>query len=280
MDRTKAPSAPSSASAVDAARRDLDERLRRFAGSAIGLNRTFAGLHSLLFRTRLLALNAEIASARIGATGAAFGVVVKDLLSMGEELRRLTREIEDLFGRVARHVGVWIRARTRFNLYLRVIDALHRGVANADGETKTPPPVQGWPVLDDTIQTEAGLQAEARAARPALDRTWTLALANRGDALANLREVRDYCRRLDALLDQLNFVATRQSGFLATTARVEATHADQTAFDLTGVTGDIRDLAQEFTVLQHTATDAVVALSGEAESIFILANTIRRSARR
>lgn len=241
-----------------------DRRLAGFAGRAIGLNRIFASLPSLLFRTRLLALNAEIAGARVGETGAAFGVVVKELVVMGGELRRVTDDLEALFGEVARHVGDWIRARNRFSLYLRVIDALNLGAAEEGAETVS---VAERSLLDGRVLEDAAAQSEACGVRPSLERSWRLALERRDDALRQVDAIDDCCRRLLRLVERLGFVATRQSGYLATTARIESTHADQAAFDLSGVTGDIEELARDFSALQHAAGDAVRAAAKEAERI-------------
>lgn len=265
---------------VEPARRSMQERLHTFGGQAIGLNRLFSGLQPLLFRTKLLALNAEIASARIGDSGIAFGVVVKDLLAMSSDLRRVTKELEDIFREVAQHVGVWIRCRTRFTLYLRVTDALWQGYNAQDGDGAPPPPPRNLAkriILDEGIEQDARADESLRKAHLPYDRAWSFALSNRREAISNLREVDVYCQRLHRLLDQLSFVATRQSGYLATTARVEATQADQTAFDLTGVTGDIQAIAREFSVLQQSATDAVLSISKEADLIFRAYKASRRS---
>jgi hypothetical protein len=233
---------------------EREAALRIFASQAIGLNRTFSGLRSLLFRTKLLALNAEIASARVGASGEAFGVVVKDLIEMGETLRTEVADLEQVFSTVANHVGEWIRSRTRFAMYLRVVDALNRGAGGDVPQTRT------RSILSAGVEKDYRAQAKERRKRPALERTWTLARQRRSEALEHLQGVGEACGRLRRFLDRLNFVATQQSSFLATTARVEATHADQTAFDLGSMAGDIQGLARDFSALQRNASDAVHAV--------------------
>lgn len=259
----------------------MQGRIHAFGGKAIGLNRLFSGLQPLLFRTKLLALNAEIASARIGDSGIAFGVVVKDLLAMSSDLRRVTKELEDIFGKIAHHVGIWIRSRTRFDLYLRVTDSLRQGYMDREESAEVSLPLphkqEQRLILDEGIENDAREDEPLRKAHVPYDRAWSFALSNRREAIGNLREVDLYCQRLRRLLDQLSFVATRQSGYLATTARVEATQADQTAFDLTGVTGDIQAIAREFSVLQQSATDAVLDISKEADIIFRAFKSSRRS---
>lgn len=239
--------------------------LSRFCADAIGLNRTFSGLQGLLFRTKLLALNAEIASAHVGETGASFGVVVKELISMGTQLREVVADLEEVFREVAHHIGVWIRSRNRFEMYLRVVDAL-QSARTAEDEAAACPAAAGQSLID------ADLGAYRCAHRiddepTSIARTWELALARRREAIESLEKVYRCSRGLLSLLQRLNLVATRQSGYLSTTARVEATHADQTAFNLDAVAQDIGQLATDFAALQHEAQDAATELTAEAKRI-------------
>lgn len=275
MNAEHSPPSPATSAAATGAKRDDAEMLHRFARDAIGVNRTFADLAPLLFRTRLLALNAEIASVRVGGTGASFGIVVKELLAMCAELRGIVADIEEIFADIAGCVGVWIRSRTQFDMYLRVVDALNTtnsgqsdgGEGKGNGEDASFPPVTGTPLLSGKIHALHERQQTAARKRPALGRTWPLALSMRERAVENIAAIEDGCARLIRLLQRVNYVATLQSGYLATTSRLEATNADQTDFDLSGVVGDIQQLAGDFSTLQADATDAVRKLSVAADRV-------------
>jgi hypothetical protein len=252
------------ASARAVASRNDESSLHLFASQAISLNRTFSGFRALLFRTKLLALNAEIASARVGVFGKAFGVVVKDLIGLGETLRHEVADLETVFSSVASHVGEWTRSRTRFGMYLRVVDALNQGLGRTDGEASW---MKAYGILSTGVEEAYLAQAAMRNEHPALERAWTLARKRRDEALKHLLGVGKACGRLKRFLDRLNFVATQQSSFLATTARVEAAHADQTGFDLDSMAADIQGLAHEFSALQRNAYDAVHAVGLRATRV-------------
>jgi methyl-accepting chemotaxis protein len=243
-----------------------DRKLRELARESIRLNRTFSGLRSLLFRSRLIALNAETASARVGATGVPFGVVVKELITLGANLQDEAKDLETLFQRIARDVGTWIRAHHRFAMYLRVIDAFNERKDTPDQTSR----LAGRFILDSGLEPIRDRQAEARNNLPSLDRTWTLLLNSRTEAIRRLDSVAGAGRSLNRFLDRMNLIATQQSSFLATTARVEATHTDQTAFDLDAMATDIQTLARDFTALQKQATDAVYRLNTDARSVMSL----------
>lgn len=242
---------------------DESMRLRQFASRAIGLNRTFSGLQKLLFRTKLLALNAEIACARIGKTGVAFDVVAKDLITLGDLLRHDVVLLQTKFSAVAHHVGVLIRARQRFRSYLAVIDAVNQQAGSDEGVSR----VRGLSLLSAEVMARYEEQDARRKRTPLLASAWEKALRCRKEATEHLSAV-DVCfGGLQNFLRRLSYTATRQSGFLATTARVEASHVDQTEFDLDAVAEDIQALARDFASIQTDANNAVGALTGEAETI-------------
>lgn len=245
--------------------------LRSFAGGAIGLNRTFSGLQQQLFKTKLLAMNAEIACSRLGEAGVAFGVVARDLIGVGATLRAEVGELEGQFHEIACSVGALIRSRHRFRSYLAVVEAVHQQEA-ADGLGKG---LTEMPPLAPDFADRHDSDASARENVPLLQHAWNGASGCREDIFNTISSVSECCQNLTAFLQRLNFIATRQSGFLATTARVEAAHVDDKEVDLGAVADDIHGLARDFSTLQGKAEDAVQDFIGEAERLLQKVQSLR-----
>lgn len=238
------------------------ETLNELCTRAISINRTFSGLRPLLFRTRLLALNSEIAAARVGADAVSFAVVVRDLNQMGLDLREIVTTTENLFLQIAEHVGWWIRLQARINLYRRTLDH-HLELRHADDGViaHATSSVLAIALLSNDLPELAEKQRRAFRDDSVLQTLWDQVLSQHETAINHLRDLETVAHKLIRLLEQMEFVATRQSNYLATTSMIEASRAGESFTMLGPVAESIQELARSFVELQNQAQDRVLKLS-------------------
>lgn len=251
--------------------------LQQLGRATFAINRVFADLRPLLFRTRVLALNAEIVSARIGRSGESFGVVVRDLVQMGRELMGIVTETETLFQKAATHVAWWLRMKQKFDLYLRSL-ARHRVLfpkgTDEASEKEMRESSRSLPLSASSILYRQGILQWAEEDRGAdgknlfLHRLWEQALEAREQAVFRIGELRIIAGKLERLLDRMAFVATRQSHFLATSSMIEACRAGEAASLLQPVAQNIRELADGFMAIQGKATQRVRELAAMANRVW------------
>ncbi|MGK7345172.1 MAG: hypothetical protein ACNS63_05125 [Candidatus Nitrospinota bacterium M3_3B_026] len=250
----------------------LEAELAELRRGAIDMNISFARMPPLLRRVRLLALNAEVTSHRIGDLGVSFGVVVKEVSSMAAELRELVGEAEEALWEMARLVALWMRSGQTLRLGQRAVDAVRLAAAEDDPE-KGGAPAFEWKdtlepgVLDDwKDRMETALGGEG-----AESVLWPLILGARAEIIRLLVELDTVAGRLSSMIERINLVAARKSDFLAVSAMIESARTGEAGADLAPVAESIKALSGDIAAVEREAFDKARSLRG-------LSRRIRRKA--
>lgn len=222
---------------------------------AINLNRTFAGLLPIIRRTRLISLNAEIASAHIGEKGAPFSVVVKDLLVMSHELSKLIEEIEKIFFEMANHIAHWGVAEMK-------LDLLKRSLNNVWSQEKEKCFYE-WELSVTSEILKKWENEKQRCKHNSIEyHLWREAINCGREILENLSTMERRSKKLCRFIDNIRMVAVRQCHFISITALVESARVGNTQSDLPTVAGNIRVLSKDIADFEDMAHDQVLAITG------------------
>lgn len=222
---------------------------------AINLNRTFAGMLPIIRRTRLISLNAEIASAHIGEQGAPFSVVVKDLLVMSHELSKLIGEIEKIFFEVAKHIAKWGIAEMK-------LDLLKRSLNNVLSQ-KDEPITYNWESSVNSTTLRKWENEKLRCTKKSIEyRLWSETINCGREIMENLSTMEGRTKKLCRIIDKIRMVAVRQCHFISITALVESARVNNIQSDLPTVASNIRALSKDIAEFEDMAHDQVLAITG------------------
>ncbi|MBI5193057.1 MAG: hypothetical protein HZA08_06400 [Nitrospirae bacterium] len=222
---------------------------------AINLNRTFAGMLPIIRRTRLISLNAEIASAHIGEQGAPFSVVVKDLLVMSHELSKLIEEIEKIFFEMANHIAKWGVAEMK-------LDLLKRSLNNVLSQ-KNEPIFYEWESSVNSAALRKWENEKSRCTKNSIEyHLWSETINCGREILKNLSTMEGRSKKLCRIIDNIRMVAVRQCHFISITALVESARVNNVQSDLPTVASNIRALSKDIADFEDMAHDQVLAITG------------------
>lgn len=220
---------------------------------AIDTNGVFASMGRLMFQTKIISLNAEIASVQIGDLGLPFGVVVKELGLMSENLSALVNEVDRIDHVLASNIAKGLNAKRRMELYQRAISSL-RSANNEATFSRS----DHWNQALAPGVGEEWLGAMESMEEGSLERTFmNLILTNRKAMLATLATLSRMSREIEKLIGTVAIVAGRQSHFVAIAASVEAANIGEVASDLVTVAKDIKDLAKKIDSVGQSATERI-----------------------
>ncbi len=202
------------------------EYTRRIRAGAVGIHRTFAPIHQLLAEVERLALNASVASGRLGGAGRSFATVARDLHATASELGTRIHEIEAVFAGLAVDVAAWSESERR-------LDLLKRSVAliDASGETVH----------------DARLRAATRRVQ--------------GEMEAHIAALAARIHSLDGHVDRIRWTAVRQTRYLCILASIEKAHLGKEGEAVEAVVSAMAVLADRLGVVEEDARDRVIALS-------------------
>jgi len=217
---------------------------------AIDINVSFTGIMDLTRHTRKLAINAQVASSRIGAAGEPFAVLVQELIVMSEELTKMISEVEALFGKIVLQVAKWNGEVKKQKFYS---DALHL-IKPIKNESSSEEDIEITPEEDDfQIQdyTTGYLEEEIKYSKSTI--------IEQRDGLFN------NARKLASLLEGVRSLTQKHSKYLAITARVEAVRVSEHGEDLIIVAENISKLTEDIALIHEKAESDVLLLLKEVE---------------
>lgn len=214
----------------------------------------FHALQPVLADTRRLGLNVEAVTARLGGAGRAFNTACRELRPIADTLQQLLSELGAIFAALTRQIGASVTAEGTRRLWERCIDdALQvRGQA-AVGE---------WPdPLSSTETLQARLQESLPSSLLPLIVRWA---EERNRERAALEEVLDLVRRLQVLVDRMQWVAVRQAQYLVVVAQVEAVRIERGSEEATAVAAQIRELMENVARVEGRARDRLTDIRNRA----------------
>lgn len=198
---------------------------RRIRAGAVAIHRTFAPIHHLLAEVDRLALNASVASGRLGVAGRTFATVSRDLHATSAELGARIAKVEAIFEGLARDVAAWSETERRL-LLLR--SAGQQAEAQLGGR-----------------RPDALRDAERRA-MDALQRHMT-ALNTR-------------LQSLDGHVDRIRWTAVRQTRYLCILASIEKAHLGDRGAAVESVVHAMTVLADQLSEVEEEARNRVLEL--------------------
>jgi len=214
---------------------------------AIDVNLSFKGIMDLTRHSRKLAINAQVASSRIGAAGEPFSVLVKELIVMSEELTRMIEEVEDIFAKMVNQVAKWNGENKRGKFFaesLNLIIAKEKAESAEDddgNETEKP----------DKHQFLPGTAGEH------LERI----LETSKKTIADQREgLFENAQKLAGLLGGVRNMTQKHSKYLAITAKVESVRVSDYGEDLIIVAENISQLTADIAKIHEDAEEEVYKL--------------------
>ncbi len=197
----------------------------------------------------MISINAEIASAKIGALGQPFGVVAREMRQITEHLASMMQEIEGAFQQAILHVARWFRHEKELQLFTRGVGLCDRAGEPAPTGTAMSPALRA-----DAAPAPDEPPPPAPPAAPAADG------ASMGDVVARLRDQqRRMQQQMAAMLETVRVSTTgihrtlsdmslsigRESRFLGIFAKIEAARIDDEASNIASVAAAIETLANE-----------------------------------
>ena len=242
--------------------------LSEIRSNFIGVHLAFAKMRPLIFRTRLLSLNAVITSSRIGSEGDSFGVVSNELNRVVGHLERLVNETDEIFRELVNQIAQWVKVESHLRLYLRTIEiAMDRipGKKDRQDEDNNKRPSR----RDDLHQAE-GRRDSGGNTVAAGDTTVALVEMlqekqnyNNEVIMMCLAELGQLMRRFTKNLDRINWLAVRQYHYTAVSALIEAARVQEAENGLTDVALDIRTLAEDISQAENYAKDKIFTLHAQ-----------------
>jgi len=214
---------------------------------AIDVNVSFNGIMDLTRHSRKLAINAQVASSRIGVAGEPFSVLVQELIVMSEELTRMIVEVEDIFAKMVNQVAKWDGENKRnkfFTESLNLIIAYENAESaenSSENETEKPDKHQFLPGtagehLENILETSK-------------------------TTITNQREgLFENAKKLSGLLGGVRNMTQKHSKYLAITAKVESVRVSDYGEDLIIVAENISQLTADIAKIHEDAEDEVYKL--------------------
>jgi hypothetical protein len=214
----------------------------------------FHALQPVLVDTRRLGLNVEAVTARLGGAGRAFNTACRELRPIADTLQQLLTELNTIFAALTRQIGASVTAEGTRRLWERCIDdAL---------QIRGQPPVGAWPdPMSDGEALQLRLQEVLPVGLGALVQRWK---EERNRERAALEEVLDLVRRLQVLVDRMQWVAVRQAQYLVVVANVEAVRIERGSEEATAVAGQIRELMENVARVEGRARDRLTDIRNRA----------------
>lgn len=209
------------------------------------INRSFLDLRPIYPVARRLALNAEVASAHLGAEGTALNVVMREVGTMTTTLSGLVKDAEGIFQALVRLVARWIRLDAQLTIYQRSIDAARA----RRGE----PPLAWKDAL--TASVSAQWRDLAAAAPPVEEPLWRALTKTRTGLVEDAEEVIDRCRALARIVERVSWVATRQTQYLATVASVETRRIGEAT--VISLSERLVELSHQISTVDRGARDSI-----------------------
>ena len=216
-----------------------------FGKLAVDIHHVFNEIHPLLSRSKFLALNAEISSARQGEAGRTSSVIARDLNRLTKDLEVMVELVGDQFNTIMDHLGQWIKSSKRKGLFddflrrlVEEIENSRRAESNSDLETssKTPQGEEERSILDIC----------GAANWDCLERVIDETSVSVEQLLENISQM---LKKLTGVVQQISTIAVRQSHFLAISAKIEASREELSETDLMTVAQDMKKLADDMLVI-------------------------------
>jgi hypothetical protein len=231
----------------------LYEVAARVREEVLDIHRSFAPMRKLLGESGLLALNASVACARLGAAGRTFATVARDLHTTSRDLSTRIDEVEGAFHHAARLVVAWTLAEER-------AETLRKTVRAMQGRREKVSNFRGLPLWTP----EAGARWRERA----LDRTSPeaerhlarLLLGEREKVLEATFELAYLIQGLERHVDRIRWAAVRQTRYLRVLASIERAHLNDQGSAVDAVVVAMESLDTRIAALEELARDKVLGL--------------------
>lgn len=234
---------------------------------AINMNQTFAGMAPLISATRILSLNAEIASAPMGEAGNPFAVVARELSMMSVEIKQLINDASSSFC-VINDIAQTVLLERKLKLFREAIrrEWLAR---EADGRDQMKLPCgRKWRTFLEghDMASNASVYAGCSSCNVKLIECdlWRQVMKNGMNLLENLKRIEDLSNRLTSLVDRIRWVAARKSHFIAVSATIEAARFNGSGMSLKAVAESISLLAGNIAAMQGRMQEGAHELARRA----------------
>lgn len=231
---------------------------------AIDMNQVFAKMTPLIFSTRILSLNAEIASAPLGIAGYPFAVVARELTAMSVEINQLINEASSSFC-VINEIAQTVLMEKKRNLFREALrHELMARKAEGRGEEKLP---CGSGLCTFIEGQDMALNASTYATCSAckVERIectlWRQMMKLGMGLMESLKRIDDLSKRLTSLVERIRWVAARKSHFIGVSANVEASRFNGNGAALRAVAENITLLAGNIAAMQDRMHEAAMNLT-------------------
>lgn len=234
---------------------------------AINMNQVFARMAPLVFSTRVLSLNAQIASAPLGSAGFPFAVVARELAAMSVEINQLVAEASSSFC-VINEIAQTVMMERKLNLFraaLRnewlALDACGRG-----GE-KLPCGREWRTFLEgrDMAQSASTYAACSACGVGSVEcNLWRQVMKLGMGLMDNLKRIDELAKGMSNLVERIRWVAARKSHFIAVSASVEASRFNGNGAAIRAVAENITVLAGNIVAMQDRMHEAATELAQRA----------------
>ena len=209
------------------------ERSREMRSMVLDVHLGFADMAPFVALSRRVAVNAEVAAAKLGSAGRPYAAVVQELHVMARGLSELIHHITSSFKSLTVAMAEWGEIELRFLMYARTLARM---------ESRP----QGEP-LEELFQL-GSLRRWAKAAAlteesETVDLIRRKILEEAAQIVVTIARLERDTRRLGRDIDSMRHTAARHSKFIAVTALIEKTRVPAGDQVLGAVSADIRDLA-------------------------------------
>lgn len=231
---------------------------------AINMNQVFAKMAPLIFSTRILSLNAQIASAPLGAAGYPFAVVARELAVMSAEITQLVNEASSSFC-VINEIAQTVMMERKLQLFR---EALHREWLARDAvgrEQEKLPCGREWHTFleGQDMALNASTHAACSACAVGLFECnlWRQTMKLGMGLMENFKRIDDLSKRLTSLVERIRWVAARKSHFIGVSANVEASRFNGNGTSIRAVAENITLLAGNIAAMQDRMHEAAMELT-------------------
>ena len=220
-----------------------------FGKLAVDIHHVFNEIHPLLSRSKYLALNAEISSARQGYAGRTSSVIARDLNRLTRDLEVMVELVGDQFNTIMDQLGQWIKCIKRKGLFDEFLRRLVDDAENSGGEALSP----GHETRQEAMEEEHTFLDICGAGNwDCLERVIDQTSVSAGQLLENIGQM---LKKLTGVVQQISTIAVRQSHFLAISAKIEASREELAETDLVTVAQDMKKLADDMLVIVNGAAN-------------------------
>ncbi len=231
---------------------------------AINMNQVFAKMAPLIFSTRILSLNAQIASAPLGYAGYPFAVVARELVVMSAEIDQLVTEASSSFC-VINEIAQTVMMEKKLNLFREALrHELMAREAEGRGEERLP---CGSSLCTFIEGQDMALSASTHATCSAckVERIectlWRQIMKLGAGLMENLKRIDDLSKHLTSLVERIRWVAARKSHFIGVSASVEASRFNGNGDSIRAVAENITLLARNIAAMQDRMHEAAMNLT-------------------